>query len=145
MVFNNFGAPLYESFEGHSTTSVGSSFEPTEKTLNQMQVALTEIEYDFDCADKIEHDNKVYCRRHDAQEVEAFQNNNDNCITSNDGEKFCGPKDECEGKSMSMGNNKYCLVSQGDSEETTQVTDEVEEEAEGVVKPVTEVWDKRDL
>tara|TARA_B100000963_G_C22620051_1_gene669463 strand:+ start:1732 stop:2502 length:771 start_codon:yes stop_codon:yes gene_type:complete len=72
MVFNNFGAPLYESFEGHSTTSVVEDVEP-EITLNQMQVALDEIEYDFDCSDKIEQNNKVYCRRHQGQEIEAFQ------------------------------------------------------------------------
>ena len=72
MVFNNFGAPLYESFEGHATTSVVEDEEP-ERTLNQMQVALDEIEYDFDCSDKIEQNNKVYCRRHQGQEIEAFQ------------------------------------------------------------------------
>ena len=91
MVFNNFGAPLYESFEGHATTSVVEDEEPTEKTLNQMQVALDEIEYDFDCSDKIEQNNKVYCRRHQGQEIEAFQGENKNtCVIDENGEEVCG-------------------------------------------------------
>ena len=100
MVFNNFGAPLYENFDNHSTTSVSSP--ETEPSMNQMQVALTEIEYDFDCVDKIEKNGHTYCRRAVAPKIEAFQNNNEDCITNNDGK--CG-KDGVKAI-MSTGNKK---------------------------------------
>ena len=107
MVFESFGAPIYESFNNHEPTK---SLE--ERQRRKAQFLIDEGKYDFDCSDKHEVDGKVYCLRRD--DVEPFKN-----------------KEEEEEKEKEEKEEKE------DEEETTQTTGVGEEDGEDNSVPTT--------
>lgn len=128
MVFENFGAPIFETFGGHETTAVNQrAVNQTEKTVNQMQVALDEIKYDFDCSNTLEENGETYCRRVPSNEVEFFQGNSRKCPDGSDPSSY-DPKTgepKCSGTTDQVSDDTSTTDQVIDD---TNPTDEVEDE-----------------